>query len=63
MSIPPLIGANYPQWREKINMSLVILRLIRLLQISVWLNPLSLTFPMTLVLMLRQGERRRIAST
>jgi hypothetical protein len=24
MSIPPLTGANYPQWREKINMSLTI---------------------------------------
>jgi hypothetical protein len=24
MSIPPLTGANYPQWREKVNMGLVI---------------------------------------
>jgi hypothetical protein len=24
MSIEPLIGANYPQWREKINMGLAI---------------------------------------
>jgi hypothetical protein len=24
MSMPPLIGANYSQWREKINMSLAI---------------------------------------
>jgi hypothetical protein len=24
MSIPPLTGANYPQWREKINMGLAI---------------------------------------
>jgi hypothetical protein len=24
MSIPPLTGENYPQWREKINMSLAI---------------------------------------
>jgi hypothetical protein len=42
MSIPPLTGANYPQWREKINMSLAIFEIDKSIMNKCLLEPTPL---------------------
>jgi hypothetical protein len=45
MSIEPLIGANYPQWREKINMGTTIFEIDKALTDKRPVEPTLLNIP------------------
>jgi hypothetical protein len=45
MSIEPLIGANYPQWREKINMGTMIFEIDKALTDKRPVEPTLLDIP------------------
>jgi hypothetical protein len=62
MSIDPLIGANYLQWWDKINMRLAFFKIDKAITDMRPIDPLSLRFLMTLVLILRHRERERESS-
>jgi hypothetical protein len=45
MSIEPLIGANYPQWREKINMGLALFEIDKAITDKRLVEPTLLDIP------------------